>query len=125
MFHDKECALFSSLYEITTILSNLFKENKFFQIYREIISNQLKDWGLEKIDYKISTTLYNITKNKGIDKTIIDILNDNTQSLFTFEQIAKILEINGIVLMEKRTEIYDFYYNRVDNLSVNELKFIC
>ena len=124
MFHDKECAFFSSLYEITTILSNLFKENKFFQIYREIISNQLKDWGLEKIDYKISTTLYNITKNKGIDKTIIDILNDNTQSLFTFEQIAKILEINGIVLMEKRTEIYDFYYNRVDNLSVNELKFI-
>ena len=61
-------------------------QNKFFQTYKEPISQILKEWGLEKVDYKISTTLYNITKNKGIDKIMTEILTNNTQSFFVFEQ---------------------------------------
>ena len=59
---------FSALYEFSSILSALLRENKFFMNYREQITDCLTDWGLEHVDFKISTTLYNLTKNKGIDK---------------------------------------------------------
>ena len=124
MLFDKECAFFSSLYEFSSILSMLFRENKFFMTYRDQITECLKDWGLEKVDFKISTTLYNLTKNKGIDKILKGILVNENQSLFVFEQIAKILASNGFVLFEDRSKIYDFYFNRVNNLTMNEQKFI-
>ena len=124
MLFDKECAFFSSLYEFSSILSALFRENKFFMTYREQITDCLKDWGLSHVDYKISTTLYNLTKNKGIDKILKGILVNENQSLFVFEQIAKILASNGFVLFEDRSKIYDFYFNRVNNLTMNEQKFI-
>ena len=124
MLFDKECAFFSSLYEFSSILSALFRENKFFMTYREQITDCLKDWGLSHVDYKISTTLYNLTKNKGIDKILKGILVNENQSLFVFEQIAKILASNGFVLFEDRAKIYDFYFNRVNNLTMNEQKFI-
>ena len=57
--------------------------------YREQITDCLKEWGLPKVEYKISTTLYNLTKNKGIDKILKGILVNENQSLFVFEQIAK------------------------------------
>ena len=57
MLFDKECAFFSSLYEFSSILSMLFRENKFFMTYREQITDCLKEWGLPKVDFKISTTL--------------------------------------------------------------------
>ena len=124
MLFDKECAFFSSLYEFSSILSMLFRENKFFMTYREQITDCLKEWGLPKVDFKISTTLYNLTKNKGIDKILKGILVNENQSLFVFEQIAKILASNGFVLFEDRSRIYDFYFNRVNNLTMNEQKFI-
>ena len=124
MLFDKECAFFSSLYEFSSILSALFRENKFFMTYREQITDCLKDWGLSHVDFKISTTLYNLTKNKGIDKILKGILVNENQSLFVFEQIAKILASNGFVLFEDRAKIYDFYFNRVNNLTMNEQKFI-
>ena len=124
MLFDKECAFFSALYEFSSILSSLFRENKFFMTYREQITDCLKEWGLEKVDFKISTTLYNLTKNKGIDKILKGILINENQSLFVFEQIAKILTSNGFVLFEDRSKIYDFYFNRVNNLTMNEQKFI-
>ena len=124
MLFDKECAFFSALYEFSSILSSLFRENKFFMTYREQITDCLKDWGLTKVDFKISTTLYNLTKNKGIDKILKGILVNENQSLFVFEQIAKILASNGFVLFEDRSRIYDFYFNRVNNLTMNEQKFI-
>ena len=124
ILYDKECAFFSSLCEITSILSQLFKENKFFQTYKEPISQILKEWGLEKVDYKISTTLYNITKNKGIDKIMTEILTNNTQSFFVFEQLSKILSASGLILLENRLNIYDYYSNRIKNLTINEQKFI-
>ena len=124
MLFDKECAFFSALYEFSSILSMLFRENKFFMTYREQITECLKDWGLPKVDFKISTTLYNLTKNKGIDKILKGILVNENQSLFVFEQIAKILASNGFVLFEDRSSIYDFYFNRVNNLTMNEQKFI-
>ena len=120
----KECAFFSALYEFSSILSALFRENKFFMNYREQITDCLKDWGLEHVDFKISTTLYNLTKNKGIDKILKGILVNENQSLFVFEQIAKILASNGFVLFDDRSKIYDFYFNRVNNLTMNEQKFI-
>ena len=124
MLFDKECAFFSALYEFSSILSALFRENKFFMNYREQITDCLKDWGLEHVDFKISTTLYNLTKNKGIDKILKGILVNENQSLFVFEQIAKILASNGFVLFDDRSKIYDFYFNRVNNLTMNEQKFI-
>ena len=124
MLFDKECAFFSALYEFSSILSSLFRENKFFMTYREQITDCLKEWGLPKVDFKISTTLYNLTKNKGIDKILKGILVNENQSLFVFEQIAKILASNGFVLFEDRSRIYDFYFNRVNNLTMNEQKFI-
>ena len=124
MLFDKECAFFSTLYEVTSILSQLFKENKFFQNYKEPISEVLKEWGVDKVDYKISTTLINITKNKGIDKILTEILTNNTQSLFVFEQLSKVLSSNGLILLENRLNIYDYYSNRIKNLSINEQKFI-
>ena len=124
MLFDKECAFFSALYEFSSILSALFRENKFFMNYRGQITDCLKDWGLEHVDYKISTTLYNLTKNKGIDKILKGILVNENQSLFVFEQIAKILASNGFVLFDDRYKIYDFYFNRVNNLTMNEQKFI-
>ena len=124
MLFDKECAFFSSLYEFSSILSALFRENKFFMTYRGQITECLKDWGLSHVDFKISTTLYNLTKNKGIDTILKGILVNENQSLFVFEQIAKILASNGFVLFEDRSKIYDFYFNRVNNLTMNEQKFI-
>ena len=124
MLFDKECAFFSALYEFSSILSSLFRENKFFMTYREQITDCLKEWGLPKVEYKISTTLYNLTKNKGIDKILKGILVNENQSLFVFEQISKILASNGFVLFEDRSRIYDFYFNRVNNLTMNEQKFI-
>ena len=124
MLFDKECAFFSALYEFSSILSGLFRENKFFMTYREQITDCLKEWGLSHVDFKISTTLYNLTKNKGIDKILKGILVNENQSLFVFEQIAKILASNGFVLFEDRSKIYDFYFNRVNNLTMNEQKFI-
>ena len=124
MLFDKECAFFSALYEFSSILSSLFRENKFFMTYREQITDCLKEWGVPKVDFKISTTLYNLTKNKGIDKILKGILVNENQSLFVFEQIAKILASNGFVLFEDRSRIYDFYFNRVNNLTMNEQKFI-
>ena len=53
--------------------------------YQEQITDCLKDWGLEHVDFKISTTLYNLTKNKGIDKILKGILVNENQSLFVFE----------------------------------------
>ena len=124
MLFDKECAFFSALYEFSSILSSLFRENKFFMNYRGQITECLKDWGLEHVDFKISKTLYNLTKNKGIDTILKGILVNENQSLFVFEQIAKILASNGFVLFEDRSKIYDFYFNRVNNLTMNEQKFI-
>ena len=124
MLFDKECAFFSALYEFSSILSSLFRENKFFMTYREQITDCLKEWGVPKVEFKISTTLYNLTKNKGIDKILKGILVNENQSLFVFEQIAKILSSNGFVLFEDRSRIYDFYFNRVNNLTMNEQKFI-
>ena len=58
------------------------------------------------------------------DKILKGILVNENQSLFVFEQIAKILASNGFVLFEDRSKIYDFYFNRVNNLTMNEQKFI-
>ena len=124
MLFDKECAFFSALYEFSSILSSLFKENKFFMTYRPQISDALKEWGVEKVDFKISKTLYGITKHKGIDEILKGILTNENQSLFVFEQVAKILASNGFVLFDDRQSIYDFYFNRVNNLTMNEQKFI-
>ena len=78
--------------------------------YRPQITEALKEWGVEKVDFKISKTLYGITKHKGIDEILKGILTNDGN-------------LNLIYDDKTYAEGESYSYNDVNLSSDVELKF--